>query len=188
MSRLDPRTTALVLIDLQKGITAKECAPYKADQIVENARRLASQFRQKGALVVLVNVGWSQDGKDILRLPVDQATPIPADGFPASFSELVDDLVKPGDLLVTKHQWGAFHGTDLDLQLRRRGIETIVLGGIATNMGVESTARQAFEHNYALVFVEDVTTGTGADMHNFAFNKIFPKIGKVTKMADLLLA
>ena len=55
------------------------------------------------------------------------------------WSELADGLAAAGDIVITKRQWGAFHGTELDLQLRRRGIRGIVLGGIATNFGVEFT-------------------------------------------------
>jgi nicotinamidase-related amidase len=88
---------------------------------------------------------------------------------------------------VTKHQWGAFYGTDLDVQLRRRGIKTIVLGGIASNIGVESTARQAWERNYELVIAEDITSGRSAEMHDFAVTKIFPMISRVAKVADLNL-
>src|SRR6266853_1071140 len=111
-----------------------------------------------------------------------------ARGFPENFSELIDGLAKPGDILVTKRQWGAFHGTELDLQLRRRGIQTIVLGGVATNIGVESTARQAWEHGYAVVLVEDATSGMSAEMHNFAIGNIFPRISRVVKSADLTLS
>jgi nicotinamidase-related amidase len=101
---------------------------------------------------------------------------------------LIDRLAKPGDILVTKRQWGAFHGTELDLQLRRRGIQTIVLGGVATNMGVESTARQAWEHGYAVVLAEDATSAMSAQMHDFAIGNIFPRISRVVKSADLTLS
>jgi nicotinamidase-related amidase len=187
MLQLDPHTTALVLIDLQKGITSRKRAPYTAESVVNNALALANLFRQGGTPVVLVNVGWTKDGHDLLHPPVDESSPLPADALTTAFSDLVDGLAKPGDILITKRQWGAFHGTELDLQLRRRGIQTIVLGGIATNMGVESTARQAWEYGYNLVIVEDVTTGTEAEMHHFAFTKIFPKISRVIKLADLTL-
>jgi nicotinamidase-related amidase len=96
---------------------------------------------------------------------------------------LAEGLAQPSDIRVTKHQWGAFYGTDLDTQLRRRNIQTVVLGGIATNLGVESTARQAHEHGYDVVIVEDATTSRMADMHGFAVNVIFPLISRVVKAA-----
>jgi nicotinamidase-related amidase len=185
MPEFDPQTTALVLIDLQKGVVGRALAPYTADQVVGTATDLAERFRSAGAPVVLVNVSFSKDFKDALRQPVDQPMAIPPGGFPEGFSELVDGLAKPGDILITKRQWGAFHGTEMDLQLRRRGVRTIVLAGIATNMGVESTARQAWEYGYCLVIAEDATSSTSAEMHAFSINQIMPRLAKVTKAADI---
>lgn len=187
MAPLDPRTTALVLIDLQKGILARQLGPRSGAEVVETAKGLAGRFRQAGALVVLVNVAWSGDLRDVLAQPVDQPMPRPTEGYPADFSELADGLFQLGDLQITKRQWGAFHGTELDLQLRRRGIRTIVLGGVATNMGVESTGRQAWEQGYALVLAEDATTSRSAEMHAFAIRNIFPLISQVTLAAEITL-
>jgi nicotinamidase-related amidase len=187
MLELDPKTTALVLIDLQKGIMGHELKPYPADRVTKVGSALADTFREAGAPVVLVNVGFAKDFKDALRQPVDQPFAAPPGGFPENFSELIDGLAKPGDILVTKRQWGAFHGTELDLQLRRRGIQTIVLGGVATNMGVESTARQAWEHGYAVVLAEDAATSFSAEMHAFAFEHILPRLGRVAKADEIEL-
>ncbi len=184
---LNPATTALVLIDLQKGVIGRPCAPHASADVVKKSHELAEQFRQAGGTVVLVNVGWSPDFKDALRQPVDLSFQLPPGGLPPDFFELVEGLKKPGDLCITKRQWGAFYGTELDLQLRRRGVQTIVLGGIATNIGVESTARQAWEHGYAIVFAEDITSGLSAEHHDFAFKNIFPRLGKVAKAADVQL-
>ncbi|HEX3440412.1 MAG TPA: isochorismatase family protein, partial [Pseudolabrys sp.] len=104
------------------------------------------------------------------------------------WSKLVDGLAQPSDLRVTKKQWGAFTGTDLDLQLRRRGIRTIVLGGIATNIGVESTARFAWELGYDIAVVEDACTAMAAEQHEMAFRAIFPRIARVVRSADVAFA
>jgi nicotinamidase-related amidase len=188
MPSLDPQTTALVLIDLQKGVLARTTAPHSVDQVLQSARDLITRFRSAGAPVVLVNVGFSKDGKDVLRQPVDQPMAIPPGGFPEGFMDLIDGLAQPSDILITKRQWGAFHGTELDLQLRRRGIQTIVLGGVATNIGVESTARQAWEHGYAIVLAEDATSALSAEMHAFSITNIMPRISRVSKTADIELA
>lgn len=185
MQALDPKTTALVLIDLQKGIVGRPLAPHSGSDVVKKAMELATRFRQTGAPVVLVNVGWSPDFKDSLRQPVDMPMAPPPGGFPADFMELAEGLAMPGDIRITKRQWGAFYGTELDLQLRRRGIQTIVLGGISTNIGVESTARQAWEHGYALVLAEDATTSQSAEMHDFATKNIFPRISRIVKSAEV---
>ena len=185
MQNLDPKTTALVLIDLQKGVVGRPLAPHSGADVVKTAGELAHRFRAAGALVVLVNVAFAPDFKDALRQPADQPFVPPPGGLPADFSELVDGLKRAGDICITKRQWGAFYGTELDLQLRRRGIQTIVLAGVATNIGVESTARQAWEHGYSLVFAEDATTSMSAEMHAFSMNNILPRLGKISKAADI---
>ncbi|HEX4349024.1 MAG TPA: hydrolase [Verrucomicrobiae bacterium] len=185
MQNLDPHTTALVLIDLQKGVAGRPWAPHSTADVLKAGMELAGRFRHAGAPVVLVNVGWSPDFKDALRQPVDQPHSPPPGGFPAGFMDLVEGLKQPGDICITKRQWGAFHGTELDLQLRRRGVQTIVLGGVATNIGVESTARQAWEHGYAIILAEDATSGQSAEMHDFALKNIFPRISKIAKAADI---
>ena len=107
----------------------------------------------------------------------------------AGWDRLVPELdQQPSDLVIRKHNWSAFYGTDLDLQLRRRRIGTIVLGGVATNIGVESTARQAHEHNYHLVFAEDAMTDLVMEGHVHATRVVFPRIGRVRSTADILAA
>jgi nicotinamidase-related amidase len=187
MVQLDPRTTALVLIDLQKGIATRQLAPHSGADVVARASTLAKNFRAAGAPVVLVNVAFAKDFGDAVKQPVDMPMQPPAGGYPEDFSEIVEGLAEPTDIRVTKHQWGAFYGTDLDVQLRRRGIQAIVLGGIATNIGVESTARQAWERNYALVIAEDATSSLSAEMHAFSVSTILPRIGRITKAADIAL-
>ena len=183
MPTLDPHTTALVLIDLQQGIVSRDCAPYPAAQVVAGAKDLAARFREVGAPVVLVHVAFGA-GEAPSR-NVDQAMPLPPDGTPPAFSEFAPGLREEGDIVVLKHHWGAFTGTDLDLQLRRRGVRTIVLAGIATNMGVESTARSGWELSYDLVIVEDLCSSRAADMHAFAFEKIFPALARVVRSEDV---
>ena len=89
---------------------------------------------------------------------------------------------------ITKRQQGAFHGTELDLQLRRRGVTTIVLAGIATNFGVEQTAREAYQHGYAVVIAEDACTSVGPDLHRFAIERILPRIARVRSSDEILAA
>ena len=123
-----------------------------------------------------------------LELPVDQVWGDPnAPPPPPEASELVPEAGKqPGDLLIMKRQWGAFFGTDLEAQLRSRGITTIVLGGIATNFGVESTARAAAGLGFALVVVEDATSTMSDEMHQFPFKYVFPRLGRVRSTLDVL--
>lgn len=186
---LDPKKSALILIDLQQGIVGRPCAPHSGPQVVQNASRLAGKFRELGATVVLVNVCFLADGKDRLNVPVDAPMQFNASALPPNWAELLPEVgPRPGDILITKRQWGAFYGTELDLQLRRRGVETIVLGGIATNFGVESTARDAYERGYAQIFVEDAMTSLSAEAHEFVVKNIFPRIGQVRATNEVLAA
>jgi nicotinamidase-related amidase len=184
---LDPKQTALVLIDLQGGILGRQTAPHSARDVLARSVRLAEQFRSTGGLVVLVRVSFSPDGGDRLTPPTDEPPP-PAATQPG-WDEISPALGRDAkDIVITKRQWGAFYGTQLDLQLRRRGIRTIVIGGIATNFGVESTARDAFEHGYALVFVEDAMAGLSNEAHSFAIKTIFPRIGRIRSTEEVLNA
>lgn len=185
---LKAEKTALVVIDLQKGIAAigAYAAPHTGEKVVENAGKMAKAFAEKGAFIVLVRVSTT-DGKDMLK-PLTDAQ---AGGrtYSAGWDEIVSELADiPGTHLVTKHQWGAFHGTDLDLQLRRRGIDTIVLCGISTAIGVDMTAREAFQHGYQQVFAEDAMTAQTAEEHNYVVKHIFPRIGRIRSSEDVVAA
>jgi nicotinamidase-related amidase len=185
MLALDPRTTALILIDVQKGILSMPLAPYGAAQIVQNAARLGLHFDEVGALVALVHVAFSDNAIDRLRQPVDAAAPTSAPALPADWADFAPEIgsLRAG-IVIKKRQWGAFYGTELDLQLRRRGIATIA--GIATNFGVEQTAREAWQHNYAVVIAEDAVTSTGEDLHRFSIDKILPRIARVRPTAEIV--
>jgi len=185
VEKLDSRRTALVLIDLQKGILPFAGGPHSATDVLNKASALIQRFHELGAPVALVRVGWSADGGDAPRQLVDR--PMPSHGFPADWWEFPEALgVADSDIRITKRQWGAFYGTELELQLRRRGIEHIVLGGISTNIGVESTARNAWELGFSLVFAEDAMSAAGAEQHAFALEHIFPRLGRVRSTAQVL--
>jgi len=182
---LFPKSTALVLIDLQKGITSFPVEPHPSAVVVENATLLANQFRDLNAPVFLVRVAFPA-GPAALNPITDAKAPLPATE-PEGWSELA---VKPleNDVLLWKRQWGAFYGTELDLQLRRRHVDAIVIGGIATNFGVESTARNAYELGYNLVFAEDVMASFRKANHDFATENIFPRLGRVRRTVEIVRA
>jgi nicotinamidase-related amidase len=183
---IDPKTTALILIDLQRAIVGRQTAPYSAQEVVKKGAVLAARCREKKATVVYVRV----DIANFLKLPTDKSMRDPnAPPPPPEASELVPEAgFQPGDLLITKRQWGAFFGTDLEQRLRQRGIRTIILGGIATNYGVESTARAAAGLGFELITVEDTTTSLNAEAHRFAFENIFSLLGRVRSTDQVLAA
>ena len=187
--KLDPQRTAIVVIDLQKGIAGMPGgAPHHKPAVIANSARLLTAARAVGAQPVLVHVGGSPDGADRLKTPTDQ--PMRATGnLPPDWSELIPELDRqPSDVVILKRQWGAFYGTDLNLQLRRRGLTAIVICGIATEFGVESTARDAYERGYELIFAEDAMTGLTAESHANSVERIFPRLGRVRSTDEIVAA
>ena len=183
--QLDPKKTALVLIDLQNAIVGMNPVPYTAAQVVENSRKLAESFRALGAPVVYVRV----DLNDFTKLPVDQPHNLGDKPLPAAASEIAPSAgFQHGDILVTKRHWGAFAGTELEQIMKQRGIDTVILTGISTNAGVESTARQGTGLGFGFVVVEDACSSQEAEMHKFAFEKIFPRLARVRSTDEVLAA
>lgn len=187
MLSLNPKSTALVLIDLQKGILAMPVAPHGAAEVIDNSARLGASLKQAGGVLAPVHVAFSPDGADRLRQEVDR--PNPAAPLPADWSDFVPEIASlPADFVIVKRQWGAFHGTELDLQLRRRGVDTIVLTGVATNFGVESTAREAWQYGYSVVVAEDAVSSFGEALHKFSIETILPRIARIRSTAQILAA
>ncbi|RIQ10835.1 isochorismatase family protein [Jiangella rhizosphaerae] len=158
---LDPSTTALVLVDLMDRIVGLPLAPRSGADVVATAHRLAGEFRAAGAAVVLIRVE---------RPNVDEQPP---------GSDLVAGLVSDGDVVVVKRSIGGFYGTGLHERLRELGVSTLVFGGIATNLGVESTARAASDLGYDVVFVSDAMTALTAPEHDAAVGLNLPRFGPV---------
>ena len=183
---IDQSKAALVVIDLQKGVTALPSRPHTAQEVISNASELVNAFRKNNMPVFLVHVEMTNE--TMLHAISDQTFTRPQ---PASsdWAEFVSELTPtPSDVVITKRQWGAFYGTELDLQLRRRKIDTIVLCGISTDFGVESTARFAYEYGYQQIFAEDAMASRSDEQHNAAVNFIFKRIGRVRKTGEILEA
>ena len=181
---LDPAHTALVLIDLQNSNVKHDLAPHSAENVVGNCVLLAQEMRERGGLVIYVHVLLNE----LPQVPADAPLrPQGALAAPPDASWLAPEAgVEAQDLVIVKRQWGAFYGTELEQQLRRRGIDTLIMGGIATNFGVESTARAAYDFGFQLVFAEDAMSSFDADAHRFACENIFPKMGRVRSTHTLI--
>jgi nicotinamidase-related amidase len=189
MLQLEPHSTALVLIDLQKGLLALPLAPHTAPQILATSGRLATAIESAGGLVVLVRVDFGAGLAAAPKGATDVPLAVPPGGVPADWAEISPELTAAAPhIVVTKRNWSAFYGTSLDLELRRRGITHIVVGGIATNFGVESTARFAWELGYDVAIVEDACAGPTAELHEMAFRAIFPRVARVVRSADVSFA
>jgi len=177
---IDPRP-ALILIDLQKGIVSLPTV-HPAAEIVKHARALANAFRARGFPVILVNVGGGAPGR------TQQA----GGGAvrPADWTDLVPEIGRqPGDHAVTKQTWGAFTGTELERHLKELRITQLFIAGIATSIGVESTARHAHELGFNVVVASDAVTDMNPDAHVNSVTRIFPRLGETgttREIVDLL--
>ena len=177
LAKLDA-SAALVVIDLQKGIIGLPTV-HPAGEIVSRAAQLARAFRSRGLPVVLVHVTASAPGRTDAGIP---SVPRPAD-----WAELAPELEQqPHDHIIAKQRWGVFLGTDLDEYLRRRGVTQVFLAGISTSVGVESTARSAYDLGYNVVLVTDAITDRDADAHRHSVEKIFPRLGETDTTAKVL--
>ena len=182
VSTIDERT-ALVVIDLQNSVVAQPTAPIGAAEVITRTRELADAFRAHQLPVVLVRV--TSSGEDWMPGRTEWPRPggAPAEGWDQIVPELAGHTE---DIIVTKRNMGAFYGTDLDLQLRRRGITQVVLTGIATSFGVDSTARAAYEHGYNVTLATDAMSDRTPEGHHSAITYIFPRLGESATTREIL--
>jgi nicotinamidase-related amidase len=177
VSLIDPNT-ALVIIDLQKGIVALPTV-HPIGDVVQHAATLAAAFRRHCLPVVLVNVDSGAPGRtERRRMP---------GAFPAGWTDLISELDRqPQDHLITKRTWGAFTNTGLEAHLKRHGITQVVISGVSTSAGVESTARQAYELGFNVALAVDAMTDGNADAHANSVTHIFPKLGETGTTAEIV--
>ncbi|MEV6303306.1 isochorismatase family protein [Actinoplanes sp. NPDC051861] len=161
--------TALIVVDLMPRLVEQDLGPHRGADVVERSSRLVTAWRTAGATVVLVRVE---------RPNVDVQPP--GSGFVPEMEP------RDGDVVIVKRTIGAFYGTGLDAALRSREIDTVVMAGIATTMGVESTARAASDHGYDVIFASDAMTGVTAQEHEHALSVVLPRFGEVVTTAQIL--
>jgi len=178
LTAIDPNT-ALIIIDLQKGIVGLPVV-HSIDGVIAQAQKLARAFRGRGLPVVLVNVTDSAPGR----------TEQPRGNLPRQegWADLIPQLEQqPSDIVVTKKTWGAFASTGLEAQMKARGVTQVVIAGVATATGVESTARQAYEAGLNVTLAVDAMTDLRPEAHDYAIQKVFPRLGE-TGTSDEIIA
>ncbi|MFA6156218.1 cysteine hydrolase family protein [Mesorhizobium sp.] len=177
ITTLDEKT-ALVVIDLQKGIVALPTA-HPIAGVVERAATLAEAFRAHGLPVVLVNVAGVPAGR------TEQAPRIRE--FPAGWTDFVAELLpEPQDHTVTKRTAGAFVNTDLEAWLKGEGVTQVVIVGVATSMGVEATARHARDLGFNVTLALDAMTDTNLEAHASCIAHVFPRLAETGTTRDIL--
>ncbi|MCW6530340.1 isochorismatase family protein [Sphingomonas sp. MMSM20] len=174
---LDPNT-ALIIIDLQKGIVGLPVI-HPIDGVIERARALADAFRRRGLPVVLVNVAGGAPGRT--------EQPPQTGARPDGWTDLVPELDRQaGDIVVTKRTWGAFASTDLEARLKARGVTQVVVAGVATGTGVEATARQAYEAGFNVTLALDAMTDIRPEAHDYSIRNIFPRLGETGTSREII--
>jgi len=177
VTALDPKT-ALIVVDLQKAIVAYPVA-HPIGEVVRRAVSLVDAFRARGLPVALVNVAGSAPGRTEISRP--------SQPFPAGWTDLIPELnQQPQDIVVTKRTWGAFASTDLEARLRVRGITQVVIVGVATGTGVESTARQAYELGFNVTLAVDAMTDMRLEAHDYSIAKVFPRLGETGATQEII--
>lgn len=187
--------TALVMIDLQKGIALNpHLAPYSSQQVLAKNQALVEKFANTPALIVCVKVEnygpealkpWTDEREEQAAAENTSVAPLPAD-FSDFVLPVASDTTTQNVIQVKKHNWGAFYGTDLEVQLRRRNIDTIILTGVATGRGVDTTAREAMQRGFKVIAVEDAMTDFDTALHQTIVQEIFPKLGRVRQTSEIL--
>jgi nicotinamidase-related amidase len=184
----DPTRTAFISIDMQNGVAAHDSVPNSAQDVIARVSEMVEATRGRGGLVVYVRTSFLPDESDALHPKMDVSRPAKP-VRPAGWDQLVPEMQPLAtEPVITKRSFDAFYGSDLDLQLRRHGIDTIVIAGISTNFGVEGTARTAYNHGYDVVFAEDAMGTSSLPMHEGSLTNVFPYIGRVRTVAEIVAA
>ncbi|UAY51384.1 cysteine hydrolase family protein [Ferruginibacter albus] len=177
------KNTALILIDLQKGVAGLPTA-HTMGTILNNSAKLVAAFRKANLPIVIVNVNpagaaWTKTRKE--------PNPVPNRAFKEDWLEIVPEIqTQPGDIFITKHTWGAFFETKLHEALQEKNVTGIVIAGVATSIGVEGTARQASELGYNISFVKDAMTDMFPEAHDNSLKHIFPRMGEIGDTVDVI--
>ena len=178
LTALDP-VTALIVIDLQNGITGHPLI-HPLSGVIERTRELIDAFRAKNLPVVLVNVAGRAPGR------TEQA-PRSSLAFTEGWAELLPELgQQPSDIVVTKRSWGAFATTDLEAQLKAKRVTHVVVAGVATSVGVEATARQAYEQGFNVTLALDAMTDGSMEAHEHSVRNIFPRLGETGTTQEII--
>jgi nicotinamidase-related amidase len=178
LTALDP-ITALIVIDLQKGLVDYPFL-HPIGEIVDRTRALIAAFRAERLPVALVNVAGRAPGRT-------EQGPRGTQTFAEGWTELLPELEQqPGDIFVTKRSWGAFATTDLERQLKSKGVTQVVVTGVSTSGGVEATVRQAYELGFSVTIALDAITDVRKEAHDYCTQNVFPRLGETGSSQDII--
>lgn len=182
---IDPARTVLLVMDYQNGIMGRVS---DGEELLASARETIELVRGRGGHIGYVRVGFADGeaptGTMGSRIGAEAArTTFHAD---APATQVHDDVApQDGDIVVRKTRVGPFLTTDLDAQLRNRGIDTLLLAGISTSGVVLSTVRDGHDRDYRLIVISDLCADPEPEIHEFLVGRIFPRQAEVIDRAEL---
>jgi len=183
--RLDPARTCLLLFDFLVGHVAKD--PQRYAPVLANAAKLLAAARAAGTMVAYARADHRADGGTTAHTLHDSGPRPPLIIGGTREAEIVPELApRPGDYMVPKHRWSAFHGTYLELALRARRVDTIVLCGGSTEIGIASTAYAARDLDYNLVIATDACTSAKHEIHAQLMREVFPRLARVRNTMQVM--
>jgi nicotinamidase-related amidase len=185
---IDRSRSAVLAMDYQSGIVTG----YATDQdaLLQRAGEVLAHARRAGLPVIYVTVGFRSGYPEISPRNARFSALRQSGRFMVGADAEVHPVVapQPGDIRVVKHRVSAFAGTDLDMILRAKGIETLILFGIATSGVVLSTVRHAADADYQLIVLKDCCADRDPDVHQCLVDKVFPGQARVVSAAEFLHA
>jgi nicotinamidase-related amidase len=177
VSTLDP-VTALIVVDLQSG-TVRNPTVHPIEGVVASAAAVLAAFRSRGLPVVIARVDGTPAGRNSYGGG--------ASAWPAEMTELVPEItVTAEDVSLTRRAWSVFSGTELHEQLAALAVTEVVLVGLATSFGIESSARDAYDLGYSVVVVTDAVSDMRAEAHENSVARIFPILGDTATSAEIV--
>jgi nicotinamidase-related amidase len=194
---MSPGRTCLLLFDFLEGHANRdEAARSRYRPVIANAAALLAAARAAGAMVAYANADHRADHATVARTLRDtdnRLRPLTADSYKPAIvagtreARVVAELApQASDYIVPKHRWSAFHGTYLDLALRSRDVDTLLLCGGSTDVGIAATAFAARDFDYNLLIISDACTSPEQDNHAQFMKRIFPRMARVRTTAEVL--
>jgi nicotinamidase-related amidase len=192
--KLDPKTTAVILIDMINAVAKGNGPPYNVPPnrqgVIDNFVRLVGHCREVGAPIIYITTYRREDNSDAPKTVADVGGGGGAamlEGTPAV--EVIDELApQAGDYIVVKPRFSAYYGTNMEGILKTLGTETILVGGISTQRSVEGTARDAKNRDTQCVVVSDCCTAGEEDVHEMTINHVLPLLVRVRNTDEVIAA
>jgi nicotinamidase-related amidase len=191
-----PEKTAVLFFDTLSGglhpQNEEAARALAASGFIERLQQVEQSCRKAGIAVFYTLPEHRQDGRDwgndaVIGNPPHRNKFRGTNYKGSAHAVIIPEIEpQPGDYVITKHRWNAFFQTSLELSLRTAGIDTIILAGTVTNIGIASTAYGARDHDFSLIILRDGCRAGDPTVNDFFMDKIFPGLARVVNTAELV--